>query len=86
MLMQLQFNDFADEARYAIHIRDCLAALGGHAAERRLLADPAGYPSLRADRRAPCEVPPWRYLPPRGRLNKTSASVVSPGMMKPARR
>ena len=47
MLMQLQLNDLADEARYAAHIRDWLDVRGGHAAERRLLADPSGYPSLR---------------------------------------
>ena len=48
MLVQLQLNDFADEARYAAHIRDWLDARGGNAAERRLLTDPAGHPSLRA--------------------------------------
>jgi hypothetical protein len=45
--MQLQLNDLADETRYAAHIRDWLHARDGHAAERRLLAYPAGYPSLR---------------------------------------
>jgi len=47
MLMQLQLNDLADEARYAAHIRDWLDACGGHAVERRLLTDRAGYSSLR---------------------------------------
>jgi hypothetical protein len=47
MLMQLQLNDLGDEARYAGHIRDSLLARGGISAERRLVADPAGYPSLR---------------------------------------
>jgi hypothetical protein len=47
MLMQLQLNDLADEPRYAARIRDWLEARGGHAAQRRLLADVAGYPSLR---------------------------------------
>ncbi len=47
MLMQLQLNELADEARYAAHIRDWLVARGGHAAERRLLTDRAGYASLR---------------------------------------
>jgi hypothetical protein len=42
------FNVLADEARYAAHIRDWLDARGGHAAERRLLTDPGGYPSLRS--------------------------------------
>ena len=46
--MQLQLNDFADEARYAAHIRDWLDARAGHAAQRRLLTDPGDYPSLRA--------------------------------------
>jgi hypothetical protein len=48
MLMQIQLNDVADEARYAAHVRDWLDARDGRAAERRLLADPVGYPSLRA--------------------------------------
>jgi len=47
MLMQLQLNDFANETRYASLIRDWLDARAGHAAERRLLTDPDGYPSLR---------------------------------------
>jgi hypothetical protein len=49
MLMQLQLNDLADEARYAGHIRDWLDARDGRSAERRLIVDAGGYPSLRAD-------------------------------------
>lgn len=48
MLMQLQLNDFAQETRYAGHIRDWLDVRDGRSAERRLLTDPVGYPSLRA--------------------------------------
>jgi hypothetical protein len=49
MLMQLQLNDVADEARYAGHIRDWLDARNGRATDRRLIVDAAGYPSLRSD-------------------------------------
>jgi hypothetical protein len=48
MLMQLHLNDEANETRYASHVRDWLEPNGGRAAERRLLIDPAGLPSLRA--------------------------------------
>jgi hypothetical protein len=34
----------AGEARYAGHIRDWLLARGGMGSERRLVADPDGYP------------------------------------------
>lgn len=49
MLMQLQLNDFADEACYAGHIRDWLDLRDGRSAERRLIVDATGYPSLRAN-------------------------------------
>jgi len=48
MLMQLQLNDEANETRYAGDVRDWLEANGGRAAERRLLTDPSGLPSLLA--------------------------------------
>jgi hypothetical protein len=47
MLMQLQLNDVADEARYAGHIRDWLHAREGRSAERRLLIDQSDRPTLR---------------------------------------
>jgi hypothetical protein len=46
--LALLIHLLADEARYAAHLRDWLDARGGHSEERRLLADVAGYPSLRA--------------------------------------
>src|SRR4051812_16169376 len=49
LLMQLQLNDLADEARYAAHIRDWLHARDGHAAERRLLATPPATRRCAAD-------------------------------------
>jgi hypothetical protein len=47
MLMQLQLNDRADEARYAAQSRDWLDARDGFSGGRRLLTDPASQPSLR---------------------------------------
>jgi hypothetical protein len=49
MLMQLQLNDIADEARYAGHIRDWLEPREGTPAERRLITDRDGHPSLRSN-------------------------------------